>query len=302
MRIFNGKKAAEKILLDLKKKIEREKVKPKLAVILVGENKASKLYIKNKKQAAKKIGIKVIQYKFKKDARENNIIQKIKDLNNDRSINGIIVQLPLPEGFKTRKITETINPEKDVDGFHKVNRNLLKKGKPYFFPVLPLAILIALKRTVKDFQRRKILALVNSDALGQTLKTFLKREGIKINYLLRKKVSFLKIKKELKSADIIITVCGCPNLIKGDMIKNKAILIDAGISYSFNGRVKGDVDREGLKNKAAFLTPVPGGIGPLTVASLLKNVYLSAKKYEYRKTYDFRLRQDPDDFLYLYKL
>ncbi|MCX6759509.1 MAG: bifunctional 5,10-methylenetetrahydrofolate dehydrogenase/5,10-methenyltetrahydrofolate cyclohydrolase [Candidatus Nealsonbacteria bacterium] len=302
MRIFNGKKEAEKILLDLGKRISKEKLKPKLAVILVGEDKASRLYIKLKRKAAKKISIKLVLYKFKEATVEEKIIQKIKTLNNNSSIHGIIVQLPLPKKFNQNKIVGAVNPKKDVDGFQK---------NGWFLPVLPSAILFTIKKAMKtSFKKKKVVALVNSKIFGQRLKSFFKKEGIELDYILRKKHSFTELPREassknihssrpfaatrvdeeedfisstfenknkLKRADIIITVLGSPNAIWGDMIKKKAILIDAGISKIAAKKVVGDVNRESVKEKAAFLTPVPGGIGPLTVALLLKNVYYAAK-------------------------
>ena len=290
MIIFNGKEISEKILLDLKEKIKEEKAAPKLAVISVGEDLASRLFIKNKKRAAKKVGIKVIQYKFKEKSKEREIIQKIKGLNADLSVNGIVAQLPLPKGFNVEKIISAIEPKKDVDGFHKANRRLLKKGTPYFFPVLPSAILVGLRRAKKSLKDpegelsvpygagKKIIALANSDIFGQTLKTFLKREEIKTSYFLRKRFLSSKIKSKLKSADIIITVCGCPHLIQGNMLKKGVILIDGGIAVLSGGRVVGDVDKKSVGGKASFLTPVPGGIGPLTIALLLKNVFYATKR------------------------
>jgi len=290
MIIFNGKEISEKILLDLKEKIKEEKAAPKLAVISVGEDLASRLFIKNKKRAARRIGIKIIQYKFKEKSKEREIIQKIKGLNADLSVNGIVAQLPLPKGFNVEKIISAIEPKKDVDGFHKANRRLLKKGTPYFFPVLPSAILVGLRRAKKSLKDpegelsvpygagKKIIALANSDIFGQTLKTFLKREEIKTSYFLRKRFLSSKIKSKLKSADIIITVCGCPHLIQGNMLKKGVILIDGGIAVLSGGRVVGDVDKKSVGGKASFLTPVPGGIGPLTIALLLKNVFYATKR------------------------
>jgi len=274
MRLFNGKKEAGKILLDLKKRISQEKLKPKLAAVLVGEDKASKLYLKLKRKAAKDIGIKLVLYKFKEAEEEEKIIQKIKTLNNNSSIHGIIVQLPLPKKFNQNKIVKLINPQKDVDGF---------QNNSWFSPVLPSAILFALKKATKLFKKKKVMALVNSKIFGQRLKSFLKKEGIESGYILREKPSFssflLTEARRLKRADIIITVLGCPNAIWGEMIKKGTVLIDAGISKITAKKVVGDINKESVKEKAAFLTPVPGGLGPLTVALLLKNTYLSAKNY-----------------------
>lgn len=305
-KLFNGRKVSQEILEELGAKIAREKIQPVLAVILIGENDESKLYVKLKKEAAGQIGIEVLEYQFSDRTREEEIVRKIKELNNDDEVHGIIVQLPLPANFNKEKIIETLNPAKDVDAFHSENRRLLQinKGgseaeallppKPYFFPVLPAAILLALRRLIgNNLKNKKIVALVNSEIFGQVLKLVFKKEGAEINYLLRSACSVPVLEEELRSADILITVCGCANLIKKEMIKKGAILIDAGITRSQGGRVIGDIDRKDIEKKAAFLTPVPGGIGPLTVALLLQNVYLAALKTKGRddKSRTFSVRQ-----------
>lgn len=261
MKIFNGRKAAEKILLDLKNRINREKIRPKLAIILVGENKASKLYVKLKKRAGRRIGINLVLYKFVDKAKEEEIIRKINKLNKNKLVHGIIVQLPLPKRFNQNRIVGTIDPLKDVDGFLKNSA---------FSPVLPSAILLVLKSAARSFKNKKILALTNSDIFGLTLKDFLGKKGIKMKYLLRNSPG---VKSGLKSSDVIISVCGIPGLITGEAVKKGVILIDAGFPA--------DVDKGSVEQKAAFLTPNPGGVGPLTVALLLKNVYLAAKNKKF---------------------
>lgn len=265
----------------MKKRIAGRKTKPKLAIILIGENKASKIYCELKRKAGKRIGIRVTILKFEASAKEENIIKKIDFLNKDKFIDGIIVQLPLPKSFNTDKIIEAISPEKDVDGFHRINRELLKKGKnPCLFPVLPSAILIALTSANHQLKRKKIISLVNSRVFGENLRNFFKLKGIKIKNILFKRTPLFKLKSELKSADVLITVLGLPKLIKREMIKDKAILIDAGITYLPKRKVVGDVDKQSVEGKAVFLTPIIGGIGPLTVALLLRNTYLAFQKYE----------------------
>jgi methylenetetrahydrofolate dehydrogenase (NADP+)/methenyltetrahydrofolate cyclohydrolase len=260
MRIFNGKKIADRILSDLKKKIEQKGLKLKLAVISVGKDPASELFVTNKKKAARKTGIKVVHYRFKEKDREKEIIEKIDKLNADPSINGIIVQLPLPKNFNTEKVVGKINPQKDIDGF--------QKKTPFSSPLIS-AILIALKASTGKLKSKKIMALVNSDFFGKALKSSLRKKGININYLKNKK------SPKTKSADIVILICGCPNLVKGDMIKKGAVLIDGGITILKDKKVVGDVDKKSVAKKAGFLTPVPGGLGPLTVAFLLKNLYFA---------------------------
>ena len=267
MKIFNGKKESEEILSGLEKKIKKEKLRPKLAVISVGKNSSSEVFVRNKKRAGRKIGITVSEYKFKENAKEQVILDKIEKLNKEKSTSGIIVQLPLPKTFDAKRVISKIYAKKDVDGFGG--------GRKYFDQPLPAAIFFALGKSGKTFRKKKIMALVNSDIFGKTLRDFLGKKKIKTEYLLRKSVNTEK----LKSADIIISVCGIPGFIKGGMIKKGAVLIDGGIVVAKKKTVVGDINRDSVFGKASFLTPVPGGIGPLNVAFLLKNVYLSAKNH-----------------------
>jgi methylenetetrahydrofolate dehydrogenase (NADP+)/methenyltetrahydrofolate cyclohydrolase len=284
MKIFDGKKAAAKILNELKADIKKTKRLLAIAVILVGDNEASKLYIELKKKAAAKVGIDVKEYIFSHQVKEEEIIAKIEELNKDKKVNGIIVQLPLPAVFNADKIIESIEPNKDVDGFHKENRRRLEKGEKCLWPVMPMAILLAIQAALKNnFKDKKILALVNSEVFGQTLQVVLKQHGAEVEYLVRNTCIVLGAEKEVKAADVLIIVCGCPNFIKQDVIKENAVLIDCGITRFHDGKVVGDVDKESVKNKASFLTPVPGGVGPLTVALLLGNVLL-ATKIAYKKS------------------
>ena len=239
----------------MKKKIKQKRCKPGLAVILVGENPASKLYVKLKTKAAERVGIRVILRSFSVKAGAKKIIDEIIVLNRNKNIHGILVQMPLPKGYDTNEVIKIIDHVKDVDK-----------------EILPSAIYFAFKKGPGGKKKNKVVALVNSDFLGKSLKKFFLRKKVKINYLLKK--DFLPSK--INSANVIITALGCHKLIKGDMIKKGVVLIDAGIPA--------DVDKESVKNKAAFLTPVPGGIGPLVVALLLKKVYKNCA-YGSCKTY-----------------
>ncbi|KKS92076.1 MAG: Bifunctional protein FolD [Parcubacteria group bacterium GW2011_GWC1_43_12] len=284
MNIFDGKKVAEKIKKEIAKEIKAKNLKPKLAVILIGDDEASKIYVRLKKQAGEKIGIKVEEYDFSSRAREDDIIVKINELNKAGDAHGIIVQLPLPAVFNTDRIIESIDPKKDADGFHKENLKILQKGRCNFLPVLPLAILLALREGFKNnLSGKSALAFVNSEIFGQVLKTILQKEGLGLKYLVRNTCLVFGAEDKLKKADAVITVTGCPNMIKGDMIKDGAVLVDAGITRYHDGKIIGDVDRESVAQKAAFLTPTPGGIGPVTVALLLRNVYLAALALENKK-------------------
>ncbi len=258
-------------------------MRPVLAAVLVGDDEASKLYLKLKKEAGRKIGVEVREFIFATETGEEEIISQIEKLNQDAEISGIIIQLPLPTVFNTDKIIAAVSSAKDVDGFTEENRRLLEKGKePIFLPVLPMAILTALTAAAKSLKcnpaDKNVLALVNSEIFGETLKLVLTKDGIKMEYLVRQTCVVLGAEKKLKTADVLISVCGCPNHLKAEDIKDSAILIDAGVTRYHDGKVVGDMDRENVKDKAAFLTPVPGGLGPLTVALLLRNVYLAAAK------------------------
>jgi methylenetetrahydrofolate dehydrogenase (NADP+)/methenyltetrahydrofolate cyclohydrolase len=282
MKLFDGKKAARKILKEIEGElVKKKKLRPALAVIMVGDNEASKLYIKLKKEAGARIGIKVQECLFSANAREEEVIAKIKELNEDKKTHGIIVQLPLPAMLNADRVIAAISPQKDVDGFQRANKKFSfskEKNGSYFSPVLPNAILIALKSALKkDLKNKNMVALVNSDIFGQALKETIEKEGGQINCLVRKACVIMGIQNEVKEADVLVSVCGCPRFIKGDMIKNGAVLIDAGTTRYSDGKIVGDIDSDSVRNKAAFLTPVPGGIGPLTVALLLRNVYLAAK-------------------------
>ncbi|MFH1551291.1 MAG: bifunctional 5,10-methylenetetrahydrofolate dehydrogenase/5,10-methenyltetrahydrofolate cyclohydrolase [bacterium] len=268
MKIINGKKIADRILADLKEKIKEEKTEPCLAIILVGKNPVSRLYVSIKEKASKKIGIRIKKYILLSSSSEKSVLETINLLNNDSRVDGILVQMPLPKHISPDRVIQKINPKKDVDGF------LLKSE---FDPPFILAIWQSLKATRKILKDKKIIALVNSDIFGQRLSRFLKTKGLIVEYLKVKKDLRGDIISKIKLTDVLITVCGRPNLIKGLMIKSKAILIDGGITKK-NNQVIGDIDANDVKNKAGWLAPAPGGVGPITVALLLKNVLVSSQK------------------------
>jgi methylenetetrahydrofolate dehydrogenase (NADP+)/methenyltetrahydrofolate cyclohydrolase len=275
MKIFNGKKESEKILRKLKAQIKKEKLSPHLAVFLIGNDKASKIYVNLKKQAAENIGVKFTLYKYKKNADENEIIKKIKELNKDERVSRIIVQLPLPNNFNTEKIISSIDPKKDADGFHKKNVKALKNGeKMNLNPVLPAVILHILKFAQKTgLEKKKIKALVNSRFFGEVLKSFFSVNGFELEFFVVKNASLKKIEKFTKDTDVLISVLGKKGLIIGEMLKKDVILIDAGITKK-GKKVYGDFDFESCIKKAKFITPVSGGVGPMTVVFLLKNIVL----------------------------
>ncbi|MEK7598233.1 MAG: bifunctional 5,10-methylenetetrahydrofolate dehydrogenase/5,10-methenyltetrahydrofolate cyclohydrolase [Patescibacteria group bacterium] len=281
MKLLEGKKISERILKKLENRIKKEKLKPALAVILVGDDKASEIYVKLKKKSAERIGIRFRLFRFEKNENENTIMKKLSDLNKNKNVSGIIVQLPLPKKFSTQKIINSIDPKKDVDGFSAKNGSAFG-GHPLksftgFQPVFPHAIIKLLKAVPRAelSERYKAVALVNSKKFGEVMVAALAKKKIKAGYIFYKELK--KNPKVLKQADIIISACGRPGFIKGKMVKAGVIIIDGGITKR-GERVLGDADRQSLEEIVGYLSPVPGGVGPVTIACLLENVYIASKK------------------------
>lgn len=289
MRLLKGRKVASEILSGIKARIKKDKSKPVLAVVLIGENKASKLYIKLKARAAKKVGIGFYLFKFKSSAKEKEIIKLIKKINKDKKINGIIVQLPLPTGFNTSKIINSISIKKDVDGFHPKNIKKFIEGKGEIYPVFPLAIIRLIESAGVNLKGRSAVIIANSEVFGKIMSSALARkknhpvksslaqgarksglfDRVKVEYILADKLN--SNLPRLRNADMVITALGKPKLIKGTMLKKGAIIIDGGIKKK-GKRTLGDVDFNSVVKTAGYLSPVPGGVGPVTVACLLENV------------------------------
>ncbi len=264
--ILNGAKIAEAIKLDLAKKIAREKTKPGLAAILVGNDRASELYIQLKEDACLAVGLNFHKYLCNQECceniTENDLLSLIEFLNQDKAIDGIIVQLPLPKKYSTQKIINAINPRKDVDGFHPKNTQVM--------PPTIAGILELLTVTKKNLKNKKALVIGKSDIFIAGLAGRLKKLGLKIDQAEN------KIPTDSENYDVIIVALGKAGILKKSMVKTGAIVIDVGINKVKN-RIVGDVD-EAVKEKAGFVSPVPGGVGPLTVACLLRNTYLLSKK------------------------
>jgi len=277
MVIFDGKKISDVILGEVSREVSSLKEKPKLAIIKIGENPEIDLYISNKERAANKVGIELIKKEFPENVDKGDVLKTINDFNRDNSVDGIIVQLPLPENLNPTEIISMIIPEKDVDGFHPQNRMLLKEGKTNFLSPLASAISIALQEAQKISLSDGIIALVKSDIFSETLSDFLKIQGFRIKTLTFSNMRESFIKGEMSKADIIISVLGEPGFIKKDFLKKGVAIIDAGIRV-IGGKVMGDLDKKDISRVASFITPVPGGIGPLVVALLLNNVFLLPQK------------------------
>ena len=268
MKTLDGKMLAEKILLHIKNEITKTGHHPGLAVILVGNDTASEKYVKIKEKTANAVGINFHKYLLPAKTEEKSILEMIDFLNKDEETAGIIVQLPLPAKFDTDKIITSILPAKDVDGFHPENLKNLERGKPAAISPVSQAVMAALDESEKNLNNKKIIILANSEIFAQPILYLLKEQGLTPSLILAKENNW---KKKMKSADVIITAIGQPQIIKKNLVKDGVVIIDIGTSF-VDGQTVGDADMKNLKDKASFITPTPGGIGPLTVAFLLKNV------------------------------
>jgi methylenetetrahydrofolate dehydrogenase (NADP+) / methenyltetrahydrofolate cyclohydrolase len=268
MKLLKGRKIADAILKKIKAEIRKSSLRPSLAVILVGNDQASELYVSLKQKAAEKIGINFQLLRFSAKAKEAEIIQKIKGLNADEKTSGIIVQLPLPKNLNTQKIINAIDPRKDADGFSTKKTSRLQ-------PVFPQAIMEILISSRVKLSGKKAIVITNSKIFGETMAAALKNKKIKAEYFLFKNLE--NNLNFIKKVEIIVSAVGKPGFINDKMIKKGVIIIDGGITKK-GKKVLGDVDFDSVKNKTSFLTPVPGGVGPVTIACLLKNTFLAAKK------------------------
>ena len=271
MILIDGKKEASSLRLKLKEEVNELKKKfndvPGLTVILIGELAPSQIYVKNKEKSAKEVGLNSDVIKYPEDVDEKIVLKKIKDLNENKSISGILVQLPLPKHIDKKKIIDSIIPSKDVDGFHPVNVGNLSSGYESSVPCTPLGCYLLLKKVEPNLSGKKAVIIGRSNLNGKPMAQLLLKENCTVTITHSKTKN---LKSECLEADIIIAAVGIPKLVKGDWVKKDSIIIDVGINKTDEGIV-GDVDFEEVSKKAKALTPVPGGVGPMTIACLIKN-------------------------------
>lgn len=276
-KIIDGKLLSEKILKDLHAKIKNMPRRPGLAAVLIGDDPASELYVRNKKKASDKVGMYFHEYRCAghdhASDTEQDIINAIKFLNADEEIDAIIVQLPMPKKFDKQKIMDAVAPEKDVDALHSQNIQKFTKGDHLITPPLVNAVLKALDSTGADLTGKKVLIVSKGNTFAQPIQEKLLRKDLAVTIIR----PGAEMAKEVKQADILISVVGQPGLITKEMIKPDAIIIDIGTTLIEDGSVAGDVDKDAA-TVASYMTPVPGGIGPMTVAMLLRGTYELALK------------------------
>ena len=271
MILIDGKKAAADLREELKEEISQLKKKynkvPGLTVILIGEMAPSQIYVRNKEKSANEIGLKSEVIKYPDTIEEKTILKKINELNKDETVSGILVQLPLPKHIDKQKVIETIAHSKDVDGFHPMNVGNLSSGYESSVPCTPLGCYLLIKKIDPNLSGKKAVVVGRSNLNGKPMTQLLLKENCTVTITHSRTKD---LKKECLEADIIIAAVGIPELIKGDWVKKDAIVIDVGINKTENGLV-GDVAFDEVSKVAKALTPVPGGVGPMTIACLLKN-------------------------------
>ena len=271
MTIIDGKKTAADLRSNLKNEVDNLKKKfnrvPGLTVILIGEYAPSKIYVRNKEKSAVEIGLKSEIIKYPDTVDEKTVLEKISELNKDENVSGILVQLPLPKHINNKKIIDAIDPKKDVDGFHPNNVGNLSSGYESSVPCTPLGCHLLIKKIEPNLNGKKAVVLGRSNLNGKPMTQLLLKENCTVTIAHSKTKN---LKEECLKADILVVAVGIPKLVKGDWVKKGAIVIDVGINKTDEGIV-GDVDFDEVSKFAKAITPVPGGVGPMTIACLLKN-------------------------------
>ena len=269
--IIDGKKEAAILRDEIKKEIELIKSKtnkvPGLTVILIGDFSPSQIYVRNKEKNSKEVGINSEVVKYPKEVTEQEVLKKIKTLNNDNNVSGILVQLPLPAQINKEKIINAIDPKKDVDGFHPTNVGNLSSGYKAIVPCTPLGCLLLIKKIEPNLSGKHAVIIGRSNLNGKPMAQLLLKENCTVT-IVHSKTKNLKV--ECQKADILVAAVGVANLVKGDWVKENSIVIDVGIN-KVGDKIVGDVEFESVKDTAKAITPVPGGVGPMTIACLLKN-------------------------------
>lgn len=280
MELINGKELAKKIRGELKLEVDslRENgIIPKLAVIMVGDDKASEVYVRNKSKACNEIGIEFEEFLLKSNIKQEELIDLIKKLNNRKDVYGILLQSPIPEHLNIREAFDTIDYRKDVDGFNPVNIGKLAIGEDAFVSCTPYGVIKMLEEYNIVIEGKRAVVIGRSNIVGKPLIQCLLNKNATVTICHSKTKNIAEITKE---ADILIAALGKPKFVKENMVKENAVVIDVGINRNEEGKLVGDVDFENVSKKASYITPVPGGVGPMTIAMLMNNVVKATKKQE----------------------
>jgi methylenetetrahydrofolate dehydrogenase (NADP+)/methenyltetrahydrofolate cyclohydrolase len=275
--IIDGKKIAAKKRLEIAQDVQKLKdtgVTPGLAVILVGNNQASRTYVNSKEKTCRELGMNSILIEYPETVSEEELLGKIEELNGDRNIHGILVQLPIPKHIDETKVIETISPLKDVDGFHPINIGRMMTGQDAFLPCTPYGVMVLLEESGISIEGKNVVIVGRSNIVGKPSGQLFLNQNATVTYC-HSKTQDLKV--HTAQADIIVAAVGIANFIKADHIKPGAVVIDVGINRNEAGKLCGDVDYQEVSEKAGYITPVPGGVGPMTITMLMYNTLKSAK-------------------------
>jgi methylenetetrahydrofolate dehydrogenase (NADP+)/methenyltetrahydrofolate cyclohydrolase len=278
-RIIDGNAIARELRVGLIRRVAALAavgVRPGLAVLQVGNHPASKIYVRNKMKACGEAGLYSEHIELPADADESTLLERIRMLNDDARIHGILVQLPLPLRFAAERVLETIAPAKDVDGFHPTNMGLLAAGNPRFVPCTPLGVMKILEREGVDPQGRHAVVIGRSNIVGKPAALLLLQKGATVTICNSRTPDLRAMSLQ---ADILVVAAGKPKLVTAGMVKPGAVIIDVGINRLADGKLAGDVDFQGVLGTASCITPVPGGVGPMTIAMLLENTVMSAERF-----------------------
>jgi methylenetetrahydrofolate dehydrogenase (NADP+) / methenyltetrahydrofolate cyclohydrolase len=283
-QLIDGKAVAAELKAEISEKIiiglENSKRRPGLAVILVGKDPASSIYVRNKRQSCEQAGIESFYHQLSDNIEEKQLIDLIKMLNHDKNVDGILLQLPLPKHIDADKVLEFIDPHKDVDGFHPYNLGRLAQRRPLLRPCTPYGIMILLDHIHQKYKGKHAVIIGASNIVGRPMALELLIAGTTITVCHR---FTHDLPSYVKQADILVSAVGKPGLIKGEWIKEGSTVIDVGITRLDDGTITGDIEFDVAKEKAAWITPVPGGVGPMTVAVLLRNTLIAYDYYNHYK-------------------
>lgn len=277
MALISGKEVSQKVKDEIKsqtKLLKDKGILVKLAVIIVGDDPASHIYVKNKKKACEYVGFESLEYALDEKTSEEELLELIDKLNKDKTVNGILCQLPLPNHIDEKKIIDSISPLKDVDAFHPVNVGKIMIGDYEFLPCTPAGIMRLIESTSYDVSGKDCVIIGRSNIVGKPMAMLMLHKNATVTICHSRTKN---IEEKIKKADIVIAAVGIPKFVKGDMVKDGALVIDVGINRTSDGKLCGDVDFDEVSKKASFITPVPGGVGPMTISMLMQNTLKAAR-------------------------
>ncbi len=273
-QIIDGKAVSQRVKDEIRAEIERDGLEIGLAVVIVGNNQASRVYVNNKKKACEVCGIKSYEYALPEETTEQELLELVDTLNNDKNINGILVQLPLPKQINEEKIIERISPLKDVDAFHALNVGKIMIGNYAFLPCTPAGVMELIHSTRTEISGKECVVIGRSNIVGKPMAMLLLHENATVTICHSRTKNLAEV---CRRADILVSAVGRADFVTADMVKDGAVVIDVGMNRNAENKLCGDVKYDEVEPKASFITPVPGGVGPMTIAMLMKNTLMAKR-------------------------